>query len=161
MIFFRRDERAFEGKINNAVFPSLQSGAHNHQIALCVALKHAQTDEFKKYQVQTKKNADALAQKLIELGYSMVTGGTENHLVLWDLRPNGLTGSKMEYICDSVHITLNKNAVFGDASALTPGGCRIGARYDQSRFGGEGFRTNRRILGRSLENRFESARNAR
>jgi glycine hydroxymethyltransferase len=134
MIFFRRDERAFEGKINNAVFPSLQGGPHNHQIAaLCVALKHAQTDEFKKYQVQTKKNADALAKKLIELGYSMVTGGTENHLVLWDLRPNGLTGSKMEYICDSVHITLNKNAVFGDASALTPGGCRIGAPAMTSR----------------------------
>ncbi|CAL6405263.1 unnamed protein product [Bathycoccus prasinos] len=109
-------------------------GPHNHQIAaLCVALKHAQTDEFKKYQVQTKKNADALAKKLIELGYSMVTGGTENHLVLWDLRPNGLTGSKMEYICDSVHITLNKNAVFGDASALTPGGCRIGAPAMTSR----------------------------
>jgi len=134
MIFFRRDERAFEGKINNAVFPSLQGGPHNHQIAaLCVALKHAQTDEFKKYQVQTKKNADALAKKLIELGYSMVTGGTENHLVLWDLRPNGLTGSKMEYICDAVHITLNKNAVFGDASALTPGGCRIGAPAMTSR----------------------------
>jgi len=134
MIFFRRDERAFEGKINNSVFPSLQGGPHNHQIAaLCVALKHAQTDEFKRYQVQTKKNADALAKKLIELGYSMVTGGTENHLVLWDLRPNGLTGSKMEYICDSVHITLNKNAVFGDASALSPGGCRIGAPAMTSR----------------------------
>ena len=66
--------------------------------------------------------ADALAKKLIELGYSMVTGGTENHLVLWDLRPNGLTGSKMEYICDSVHITLNKNSVPGDTSALVPGG---------------------------------------
>ena len=83
--------------------------------------------------MQTKKNADALAKTLIELGYSMVTGGTENHLVLWDLRPNGLTGSKMEYICDSVHITLNKNAVFGDASALTPGGCRIGAPAMTSR----------------------------
>lgn len=59
--------------------------------------------------------------------------GTENHLVLWDLRPCGLTGSKMETICDMIHVTLNKNAVFGDASALAPGGCRIGAPAMTSR----------------------------
>ena len=79
--------------------------------------------EFKAYSKQTKANAVALADALMKNGYKLVTDGTENHLVLWDLRPCGLTGSKMETICDMLHITLNKNAVFGDASALAPGGC--------------------------------------
>ena len=56
----------------------------------------------------------------------MATGGTENHLLLWDLRPEGLTGSKVEHACDLCHITLNKNSVMGDVSALSPGGVRIG-----------------------------------
>ena len=140
MIFFRRGPRAskkgepegmtydYENKINMAVFPALQGGPHNHQIgALAVALKHASGPEFKAYQQQTKSNARALASALMSKGYKLVTDGTDNHLVLWDLRPCGLTGSKMETICDMCHITLNKNAVFGDASALSPGGCRIGA----------------------------------
>merc|ERR1712146_568029 len=55
-----------------------------------------------------------------------VTDGTDNHLVLWDLRPNKLTGSKMETLCDEVAITLNKNSVFGDKSAISPGGVRVG-----------------------------------
>ena len=90
-------------------------------------------DRFKAYQAQVKANAAALANALMSRGYKLVTDGTENHLVLWDLRPNGLTGSKMETICDMLHITLNKNAVYGDASALTPGGCRIGAPAMTSR----------------------------
>jgi glycine hydroxymethyltransferase len=64
---------------------------------------------------------------LTDKGYKIVTDGTDNHLVLWDLRPLKLTGSKMEKLCDAVSITLNKNAVHGDVSALTPGGVRIGA----------------------------------
>jgi len=66
-------------------------------------------------------------------GYKMVTNGTENHLVLWDLRPLGLTGNKVEKLCDLCNITLNKNAVFGDSSALSPGGVRIGAPAMTSR----------------------------
>jgi hypothetical protein len=66
-------------------------------------------------------------------GYKIVTGGTDNHLVLWDLRPEDITGSKMEKACDLVHITLNKNAVVGDVSAMAPGGCRIGAPAMTSR----------------------------
>ena len=77
--------------------------------------------EFKQYVQQVKANAQAVAKALMAKGYKMATGGTENHLVLWDLRPQGLTGSKMEKICDAVSITLNKNAVVGDRSALTPG----------------------------------------
>lgn len=78
----------FESKIDFAVFPSLQGGPHNHQIAaLAVALKHAATPEFKKYAQQVKANAAALAKALMSKGYKLVTGGTDNHLVLWDLRP--------------------------------------------------------------------------
>ena len=68
--------------------PSLQGGPHNHQItALAVALKHARTPEFKAYQQQVKANAAALGARLVKLGHKIVTDGTDNHLVLWDLRP--------------------------------------------------------------------------
>jgi glycine hydroxymethyltransferase len=128
MIFFRKDARGFEAKINQAVFPALQGGPHEHQIAgVATQLKEVCTPEFKVYSQQVKKNAAALAAKLMSLGYSMASGGTENHLVLWDLKPVGLTGSKYEKVCDAVSITLNKNCVPGDRSAVTPGGVRIGA----------------------------------
>ncbi|CAM9874584.1 unnamed protein product [Ectocarpus sp. 6 AP-2014] len=128
LIFYRKDERGFESKINQAVFPALQGGPHEHQIAgVATQLKEAMTPEFKEYIIQVKKNASACADELVKLGYTICTGGTENHLLLWDLRPKALTGSKMEKICDKVHITLNKNAVQGDRSAMSPGGVRIGA----------------------------------
>lgn len=150
MIFFRRgpkpaDRRQkgepvdatydYEDKINFAVFPSLQGGPHNHQIgALCVALKYAATPEFKEYQIQVVKNMRALAAAITELGCGKIqTGGTDNHLVLWDLRPEDITGSKMEKACDLCHITLNKNTVAGDVSAIMPGGVRIGAPAMTSR----------------------------
>jgi len=146
MIFFRKGPKPakkgqpegalydFEDRINFAVFPSLQGGPHNHQIAaLAVALKAAQTPAFKEYIKQVKSNAVALAKTLTGKGYSLVTGGTENHLVLWDLRPLGLTGNKVEKVCELAHITLNKNAVFGDSSALSPGGVRIGTPAMTSR----------------------------
>ena len=85
------------------------------------------TPEFKIYSQQVKKNAAALGAKLASLGYSLATGGTVNHLVLWDLKPQKITGSKFEKTCDAVCITLNKNCVPGDRSAVTPGGVRIGA----------------------------------
>lgn len=127
LIFFRKDDRDFESKINQAVFPALQGGPHEHQIAgVATQLKEVATPEFKIYCQQVKKNAKALADKLTSYGYVMATGGTENHLVLWDLKPQGLTGSKFEKVCDAVSITLNKNCVPGDKSAVTPGGVRIG-----------------------------------
>jgi glycine hydroxymethyltransferase len=67
------------------------------------------------------------------MGYKLVTDGTDNHIVLWDLRPIGLTGSKMENICDHLGITINKNAVHGDKSALVPGGVRLGTSALTSR----------------------------
>merc|ERR1740139_611117 len=127
LIFYRKDERGFEPRINQAVFPALQGGPHEHQIAgVATQLKEVMTPEFKVYSSQVCKNAKALGDKLISLGYSLATGGTENHLVLWDLRPQKLTGSKYEKVCDAVCITLNKNCVPGDRSAVTPGGVRIG-----------------------------------
>ncbi|EIE24649.1 serine hydroxymethyltransferase 2 [Coccomyxa subellipsoidea C-169] len=148
MIFFRvgpKGERAvkgeaadaaydFEDRINFSVFPSLQGGPHNHQIAaLAVALKYAASPQFKTYAKQIRANSSALGANLTKRGYKLVTGGTDNHLVLWDLRPEGVNGNKMEKACDLVHITLNKNAVVGDVSALAPGGVRIGAPAMTSR----------------------------
>merc|ERR1712194_248037 len=129
MIFYRKDERGFEAKINQAVFPALQGGPHEHQIAgVATQLKEVMGDEFKVYSQQVKANAAALANRLqTKYGYKMASGGTENHLVLWDLKPKGITGSKYEKACDHVCITLNKNCVPGDRSAVTPGGVRIGA----------------------------------
>lgn len=154
MIFFRRgvkpvdrlakgeaegSEYDFEDKINFSVFPSLQGGPHNHQIgALACALKWAATPKFREYQEQVVRNSRALGAALVAKGYNLVTGGTDNHLILWDLRPEGVTGSKMEKACDLCHITLNKNAVVGDVSAMTPGGVRIGAPAMTSRGLGEG-----------------------
>ncbi|RKO92644.1 serine hydroxymethyltransferase [Blyttiomyces helicus] len=132
LIFFRRAPKGeknsdLEDKVNFAVFPSNQGGPHNNTIAgIAVALKQAASPAFKEYAIQVKANARALGETLVKRGYKLVTDGTENHLVLWDLRPNGLTGSKMEKICDYVSITLNKNAVHGDSSALVPGGVRVG-----------------------------------
>jgi glycine hydroxymethyltransferase len=128
MIFFRKDARGFEAKINQAVFPALQGGPHEHQIAgVATQLKEVMTPEFKVYSQQVRKNAKALAAKLTDLGCTIATGGTDNHLVLWDLKPKGITGSKFEKCCDAVSITLNKNCVPGDRSAVSPGGVRIGA----------------------------------
>jgi glycine hydroxymethyltransferase len=88
---------------------------------IAVALKQAADPAFKTYAKQVRANADAMAQVLFKHGYKLQTDGTENHLILWDLRPIGLTGSKVEKICDAVHITLNKNAVAGDSESSSQG----------------------------------------
>ncbi|XP_038689572.1 serine hydroxymethyltransferase 3, chloroplastic-like [Tripterygium wilfordii] len=131
MIFFRKDPVLgvdLESAINNAVFPGLQGGPHNNTIgALAVCLKHAQSPEFKSYQNKVVSNCRALANRLTELGYKLVSGGTDNHLILVDLRPLGVDGARVEKILDMASITLNKNSVPGDKSALVPGGIRIGS----------------------------------
>jgi len=143
MIFFRKGPKSdepgaakydYEDAINFSVFPSLQGGPHNHQIAgLATQLKEVATPEFKAYAKQVKANAAALCAYLVGKGYKLATNGTENHLMLWDLRPLGLTGSKVEKVFENMHITLNKNAVHGDVSAMAPGGVRIGAPAMTSR----------------------------
>jgi glycine hydroxymethyltransferase len=117
----------FETRINNAVFPSLQGGPHENTIAaIAVTMAEAAQPDFKVYQQQVRKNAAALAKALLDLGHKIVTNGTDNHLLLLDLRPHGLTGSKMEKLYEFAHISVNKNAIYGDTSAAAPGGIRIG-----------------------------------
>jgi glycine hydroxymethyltransferase len=134
IVFFRKTASTstcgadLEDKINTGIFPMCQGGPHENTIAaLAVQFKEVVTPEFKTYVAQVIKNAQALAAGLVKRGHSVVTGGTDNHLLLWDLRPKGVTGSKMEKILDVCHITVNKNTIYGDKSALTPGGVRLGA----------------------------------
>ncbi|KAF6121689.1 serine hydroxymethyltransferase 2 [Phyllostomus discolor] len=140
LIFYRKGVRSvdpktgreipytFEDRINFAVFPSLQGGPHNHAIAaVAVALKQASTPMFREYSLQVLKNARAMADALLDRGYSLVSGGTDNHLVLVDLRPKGLDGARAERVLELVSITANKNTCPGDRSAITPGGLRLGA----------------------------------
>jgi glycine hydroxymethyltransferase len=135
LIFFRRDKGdKLETRVNQAVFPSCQGGPHNNTIAaVAVALKQAASPEFKLYAKQVRANALKLAEALAGYGYKLSTGTTVNHLILWDLKPQKLTGSKIERICDMVHITINKNSIAGDKSAVTPGGVRLGASALTSR----------------------------
>merc|ERR1711977_240775 len=130
MIFFKYSEKYpdIKERIDMAVFPALQGGPHNHQIgALACQLLEVATPEFKAYSKQVVENSATLAKTLQEKGHKLASDGTDNHLVLWDLRPHGLTGSKVEKVCECASISLNKNTVPGDASALSPGGVRIGA----------------------------------
>jgi len=145
MIFYRKGQRGVDKKgnpimwdigekIDATVFPGLQGGPHNHTItALSVALKQAQTPEFKAYQVQVIKNAAALADKLSNEGLDLVSGGTDNHLLLLDLSNKGVNGNKAELICEKTSIVCNKNTVPGDKSALSPSGLRLGAPAMTSR----------------------------
>jgi glycine hydroxymethyltransferase len=125
MIFCRKD---WENKINSAVFPMVQGGPHNHAIAgIAVALREAMQPSFQQYAAQVVKNIQALCDAMKKKGYKMATDGTDTHLCLWDVRPQKLTGSKVEWVCDLAQITINKNTVHGDKSALSPGGVRIGS----------------------------------
>jgi len=113
--------------INFAVFPMHQGGPHNVSIAaLAVQLKEVNTPEFKKYSEQVVSNSKTLANALMAKGEKLICSGTINHLVMWDLRQHGVTGSKIEKILDVMHITTNKNSVVGDKSAVNPGGIRLG-----------------------------------
>jgi len=141
VIFYRKTPLAAAGEgvnmaeaINAAVFPSLQGGPHNHQIgALAVQLSEVATPGFVAYSHQVVANARACAATLMGHGYKLVTDGTDNHLVLWDLRPAGVSGAKMQAVFDACSITLNKNSVHGDTSAMNPGGVRIGSPAMTSR----------------------------
>uniref|UniRef100_A0A8D0GJA1 Serine hydroxymethyltransferase n=1 Tax=Sphenodon punctatus TaxID=8508 RepID=A0A8D0GJA1_SPHPU len=136
MIFYRKSVDAKTGKeipynleslINQAVFPGLQGGPHNHAIAgIAVALKQAMTPEFKVYQQQVVANCKALAATMIELGYSIVTGGSDNHLILVDLRSKATDGGRAERVLEVCSIACNKNTCPGDKSALRPSGLRLG-----------------------------------
>merc|ERR1712166_726883 len=129
MIFFKYGDKIpdIKERIDMAVFPALQGGPHNHQIgALAAQLLEVPTPEFVEYSKNVVSNAKTLAEGLKAKGHKLATDGTENHLILWDVRPHGLTGSQVEKVCEFASISLNRNAVHGDASALSPGGVRIG-----------------------------------
>lgn len=139
IIFYRKGVRSvsktgvnvmydLESKINQAVFPGLQGGPHDNTIAaIAIAMKQAATPEFKAYQEQVIKNAQILAEELIKKGYTLVSGGTDNHLVWVNLQPAGLNGAQAEKVLEEISIACNKNTVPGDKSALNPSGIRLGA----------------------------------
>lgn len=118
----------FAKKIDKTIFPGIQGGPLMHTIAAkAVCFKEAMSDEFKVYMTKVVENAKQLSDSLIEKGFNIVSNGTDNHLLLIDLRNKGLTGKEMERILDEVGITVNKNTVPGETeSPFVTSGIRIG-----------------------------------
>jgi len=115
--------------LDMAIFPGIQGGPLEHVIAAkAVAYGEALSDEFFHYQLQVKKNAAAMAKAFVDRGYDIISGGTDNHLMLIDLRNKGVTGKATEQALVRAHITANKNMVpFDDKSPFTTSGIRLGA----------------------------------
>jgi len=115
-------------KINKAVFPGLQGGPHNHQTAaIAVSLKEASKASFKRYAHQIVKNCKALAKELKKYGFNLVTGGTDNHLILIDLRNKKVSGKEVQEAMENVGISLNKNSIPYDPNPpFRPSGIRLG-----------------------------------
>ncbi len=126
-------------KINSAVFPGTQGGPLEHVIAAkAICLKEAMAEDFKVYAHNVVRNAKVLASTLLEEGFDLITGGTDNHLMLADLRPLGITGMELQHRCDENHMTLNKNAIPGDPQkASITSGVRIGTAAVTTRGLGE------------------------
>ena len=129
----------FAKKINSAVFPGTQGGPLEHVIAAkAICFREAMQPEFKTYAANVVKNAKALAAGLLEEGFDLITGGTDNHLMLADLRPMNITGKDLQTKCDANHITLNKNAIPGDPQKPSiTSGVRIGTAAVTTRGLGE------------------------
>ncbi len=115
-------------EIDKAVFPGTQGGPLMHIIAAkAAAFKEALSSEFKAYQKQVLQNAEAMAERFKKNGIRLVSGGTDNHLMLLDLRSTGVTGKELESMLDKVHITVNKNTIpFETASPFVTSGIRVG-----------------------------------
>ena len=126
-------------KLNSAVFPGTQGGPLEHIIAAkAICLKEAMAPEFKTYAHNVVKNARVMAEALLEEGFDLITGGTDNHLMLADLRPMHITGKELQIRCDANHITLNKNAIPNDPEkAAVTSGVRIGTAAVTTRGLGE------------------------
>ena len=126
-------------KLNSAVFPGTQGGPLEHVIAAkAICLKEAMQPEFKTYAHNVVRNAKVMASALLEEGFDLVTGGTDNHLMLADLRPMNITGKELQERCDANHITLNKNAIPGDPQKPSiTSGVRIGTAAVTTRGLGE------------------------
>lgn len=117
-----------EKAINSAVFPGLQGGPLMHIIAAkAIAFKEALSSEFKQYAVQVKKNAQVVADTLTQRGLRIVSGGTQSHVMLVDLRAKGITGKEAEAVLGAAHMTINKNAIPNDPEKpMVTSGVRIG-----------------------------------
>ena len=131
-------------KFNQAIFPGIQGGPLMHVIAAkAVCFGEALKPEFKEYQHNVVANAKVLAEELLKEGFDLVSGGTDNHLMLVDLRPMGITGKEFEARLDSVHITVNKNAIPNDPEKpFVTSGVRVGTPAVTSRgLGAEDMKT--------------------
>jgi glycine hydroxymethyltransferase len=140
--------------INKAIFPGMQGGPLEHIIAAkAVCFGEALKPEFKAYQKQIVENAKTLAAGLLDEGFDLVSGGTENHLMLLDLRPFKLTGKEFEHRLDEVYITVNKNAIPNDPEKpFVTSGVRIGTPAVTSRgLGVEDMKTLARLIGRTAK----------
>lgn len=122
------NDEALAKKINSAIFPGTQGGPLMHTIAAkAVCFDEALKPEFKEYQKRIVENAKALADGLVKRGFNLVSGGTDNHLMLVDLRPFNITGKELEHRLDEVYITVNKNAIHNDPEKpFVTSGIRIG-----------------------------------
>lgn len=124
LIFCKKE---LKERIDCSVFPKNQGGPHNNTIAaVATALKQVKTEEFRRYSEQVIQNAKYLSNKLIELGFDIITGGTDNHLLVVNLKSKGVSGAKFEKIAELCNISVNKNAIFGDKSPMNPNGIRLG-----------------------------------
>ncbi len=128
-------EAADQFNFNKAIFPGTQGGPLEHVIAAkAVCFGEALKPEFKEYQIQVRKNAEALAKALVDQGFKILTGGTDNHLMLVDLRGMEVSGKELQIRCDEVYLTLNKNTVPNDPrSPFVTSGVRIGTPAITSR----------------------------
>ena len=145
--------------VDKAVFPGVQGGPLMHIIAAkAVAFKEALSPEFKEYQKQIVKNAAAMADEFTKLGVKMVSGGTDNHLILLNLTDKGVTGKELEKLLDDVHITVNKNAIpFDTQKPFVTSGIRIGTPAMTSR----GMKENEaRIIARLIADVIERRENS-
>ena len=122
-------------QVDSVVFPGIQGGPFMHIIAAkAVAFKEAMTEEFKQCQRQTVKNAKAMAQEFVNRGYTIVSGGTDNHLFLIDLRNKGIAGKEAQLLLETVDIILNRNTIpYDERGANEPSGIRIGTPTVTSR----------------------------
>ncbi|RZT97957.1 serine hydroxymethyltransferase [Rivibacter subsaxonicus] len=138
------NDEAIAKKINSAIFPGIQGGPLMHVIAAkAVAFQEALQPAFKTYQQQVLKNADALARTLVERGLRIVSGRTESHVMLVDLRPKNLTGKEAEAILGSAHITCNKNGIPNDPQKpMVTSGIRLGSPAMTTR----GFKEEQAVL---------------
>ena len=150
----------FGKQFNKAIFPGIQGGPLMHVIAAkAVAFKEALSDEFKVYQQQVLDNAKALADELVKKGFRIVSGGTDNHLILVDLRSKNITGKEAQFLLDEIGITANRNTIpFEPLSSFVTSGIRLGTpALTTRRLKEEDIREVADIIADVIENREDSA----